>query len=123
MLQVQSDGRYHGTAVEDGRETEGGVYARETSIYGGRARTLNRKCAVIGCGFVGATCAFSLMQSALFSEMVLIDIDIRKDKSAFLVRFNKHFSIFPDAAMACENSVLRRVSGCRSIDICTDISC
>ncbi len=32
-----------------------------------------RKCAMIGCGFVGASCAFSLMESGLFSELVLID--------------------------------------------------
>lgn len=32
-----------------------------------------RKCAIIGCGFVGASSAFSLMQSSLFSDMVLID--------------------------------------------------
>ncbi|MBQ8140898.1 MAG: L-lactate dehydrogenase [Clostridia bacterium] len=37
-----------------------------------------RKCAVIGCGFVGATTAFSLALSRLFSEMVLIDIDHKK---------------------------------------------
>ena len=34
-----------------------------------------RKAAVIGCGFVGASSAFALMQSGLFSEMVLIDAD------------------------------------------------
>lgn len=34
-----------------------------------------RKVAIVGCGFVGAACAFSLMQSGLFSEMVLIDTD------------------------------------------------
>ena len=33
----------------------------------------SRKIAIIGCGFVGSACAFSLMQSGLFSEMVLID--------------------------------------------------
>lgn len=33
----------------------------------------NRKVAVIGCGFVGSASAFALMQSGLFSEMVLID--------------------------------------------------
>ena len=71
MLQIRSDGRYRDTAAERGRETARG-------IYGGRGRTLNRKCAVIGCGFVGSTVAFSLMQSALFSELVLIDIDLRK---------------------------------------------
>lgn len=37
--------------------------------------TNDRKVAIIGCGFVGSTTAFCLMQSGLFSEMVLIDID------------------------------------------------
>lgn len=37
-----------------------------------------KKCAIIGCGFVGATTAYTLMQSALFSEMVLIDLDRKK---------------------------------------------
>ena len=37
-----------------------------------------RKVAVIGCGFVGAACAFALMQSGMFSEMVLIDVDRRR---------------------------------------------
>lgn len=34
-----------------------------------------RKAAIIGCGFVGAASAFSLMQSSLFSELVLLDAD------------------------------------------------
>lgn len=34
-----------------------------------------RKAAMIGCGFVGSASAFSLMQSGLFSELVLIDAD------------------------------------------------
>ena len=34
-----------------------------------------RKVAIVGCGFVGSASAFSLMQSGLFSEMVLIDVD------------------------------------------------
>lgn len=37
-----------------------------------------QKVAVIGCGFVGATSAFSLVQSGLFSEMVLLDINQEK---------------------------------------------
>jgi L-lactate dehydrogenase len=37
-----------------------------------------RKVAVIGCGFVGSASAFSLMQSGLFSEMVLIDANHEK---------------------------------------------
>ena len=32
-----------------------------------------RKAAVIGCGFVGSSIAFSLIQRGLFSELVLID--------------------------------------------------
>ncbi len=38
-----------------------------------------RKVAVIGCGHVGASIAFSLMQRAIFSEMVLIDMS--RDKA------------------------------------------
>lgn len=34
-----------------------------------------RKVVMIGCGYVGAATAFSLMESGLFSEMVLIDAD------------------------------------------------
>lgn len=37
-----------------------------------------RKVAMIGCGFVGAACSFAIMQSGLFSEMVLIDADKNK---------------------------------------------
>ena len=37
-----------------------------------------RKVIMIGCGFVGAACSFAIMQSGLFSEMVLIDADKSK---------------------------------------------
>ena len=37
-----------------------------------------RKCAMIGCGFVGSSSAFSLIQSGLFSELVLIDANKAK---------------------------------------------
>ena len=37
-----------------------------------------RKCAVIGVGFVGATSAFTLATSGLFSELVLLDADPKK---------------------------------------------
>ena len=37
-----------------------------------------RKCAVIGCGNVGATTAYALMKSGLFSEIVLIDVNKKK---------------------------------------------
>lgn len=35
----------------------------------------NRKIAIVGCGFVGSSSAFALMQSGLFSEIVLLDVD------------------------------------------------
>ena len=37
-----------------------------------------QKAAVIGCGFVGASTAFSLVQKGLFSELVLIDANKEK---------------------------------------------
>ncbi len=38
-----------------------------------------RKCAIIGCGFVGAATAFALMTSKLYSELVLLDAN--RDKA------------------------------------------
>ena len=38
----------------------------------------NRKVAIIGCGFVGSASAFALLESGLFSEMVLIDANKEK---------------------------------------------
>ena len=38
----------------------------------------SRKVAIVGCGFVGSASAFALMESSLFSEMVLIDADQNK---------------------------------------------
>lgn len=37
-----------------------------------------RKVGVIGCGFVGSSTAFALMQGGLFTEMVLLDVDFDK---------------------------------------------
>ena len=37
-----------------------------------------RKVAMIGCGFVGSASCFALMQTGLFTEMVLIDVDANK---------------------------------------------
>ncbi|MBR6365190.1 MAG: L-lactate dehydrogenase [Lachnospiraceae bacterium] len=34
-----------------------------------------RKAAIIGCGFVGSSTAFALMEAGTFSELVLIDVD------------------------------------------------
>ena len=38
----------------------------------------NRKVAIIGCGFVGSASAFALLESGLFSEIVLIDANKEK---------------------------------------------
>lgn len=38
----------------------------------------SRKAAIVGCGFVGSASAFALMESSLFSEIVLIDADRNK---------------------------------------------
>ncbi len=38
----------------------------------------DHKVAIIGCGFVGSTSAFALMESGLFTEMVLIDVDANR---------------------------------------------
>ena len=38
----------------------------------------SRKAAIVGCGFVGSASAFALMESGLFSEIVLIDADRNK---------------------------------------------
>ena len=40
--------------------------------------TNSRKAAIVGCGFVGSASAFALMESGLFSEMVLIDANRAK---------------------------------------------
>lgn len=37
-----------------------------------------RKCAIIGCGFVGAAIAYTYAESGLFSEMVLLDANQKK---------------------------------------------
>ena len=38
----------------------------------------NRKVAIVGCGFVGSSIAFTLMQKGMFNEMVLIDYNKEK---------------------------------------------
>lgn len=58
-----------------------------------------RKVAIVGCGFVGAASAFCLMQSGLFSEMVLLDADREKAEGEALdishgVPFAKPMNIY-----------------------------
>jgi len=42
--------------------------------------TDNRKVAIVGCGFVGSASAFALMQSGLFSEIAMVDVDREKGR-------------------------------------------
>lgn len=44
----------------------------------------NRKVAVVGCGFVGSSSAFALMQSGLFSEIALVDVNREKAEGEVL---------------------------------------
>ena len=44
----------------------------------------SRKAAIVGCGFVGSASAFALMQSGLFSELVLIDADNNRSEGEAL---------------------------------------
>lgn len=58
-----------------------------------------RKAVMIGCGYVGAAAVFSLMQSALFSEIALIDVDREKAEGEAMdishgIPFSKHMKIY-----------------------------
>lgn len=58
-----------------------------------------RKIAVIGCGFVGAASAFALMQSGLFSEIVLLDADHEKAEGEAMdishgIPFSRHMKVY-----------------------------
>lgn len=58
-----------------------------------------RKIAIIGCGFVGSASAFALMQSKLFSEIVLIDANKEKAEGEAMdishgIPFARHMSVY-----------------------------
>ncbi len=58
-----------------------------------------RKAVMIGCGFVGSASVFSLMQSGMFSEIVMIDADKEKAKGEAMdishgIPFAKHMRIY-----------------------------
>ena len=58
-----------------------------------------RKIAVIGCGFVGSASAFALMQSGLFSEIVLVDVDKDKAEGEAMdishgIPFSRHMKVY-----------------------------
>ncbi len=59
----------------------------------------SRKAAIVGCGFVGSASAYALMQSGLFSEMVLIDANQEKAEGEAMdiahgVPFAGHMKIY-----------------------------
>lgn len=59
----------------------------------------DKKAVMIGCGFVGSACVFSLMQSSLFSEIVLIDTDRERAKGEAMdishgIAFAKEMKIY-----------------------------
>lgn len=59
-----------------------------------------QKAAVIGCGFVGSTIAYTLMQKGLFSEIVLIDSDRAREEGEAMdishgVPFSHSMDIIP----------------------------
>ena len=78
-----------------------------------------RKVGVIGCGFVGASSAFALMQSGLFSEMVLNDADRAKAEGEALdishgLPFAKPMKIYAgdyDDLMDCSIRVITAGAG------------
>lgn len=58
-----------------------------------------RKCGIIGCGDVGASIAFALMQSRLFNDMVLVDVNAAKAEGEAMdishsLPFNKPMDIY-----------------------------
>ncbi|MBQ7774580.1 MAG: L-lactate dehydrogenase [Lachnospiraceae bacterium] len=58
-----------------------------------------RKAVMIGCGYVGAASVFALMQSGLFSEISLIDVDKEKAEGEAMdishgIPFMKHMKIY-----------------------------
>ena len=58
-----------------------------------------RKIGVIGCGFVGSASAFALMQSGLFSEIVLVDVDKEKAEGEAMdishgIPFSRHMKVY-----------------------------
>lgn len=58
-----------------------------------------RKAVMIGCGYVGAATVFSLMQSGLFSEIALIDVDKEKAEGEAMdishgIPFSRHMKIY-----------------------------
>ena len=57
------------------------------------------KVAIIGCGFVGSASAFALMQSGLFTEMVLLDANHQKAEGEAEFRLEDRCRFMPEIMM------------------------
>lgn len=74
-----------------------------------------RKAAMIGCGFVGSSSAFALMQSGIFSEMVMIDVNREKAEGEAMdiahgLPFARPIGCMPERTMTLS---MRRLSSLR----------
>lgn len=69
-----------------------------------------QKCAVIGCGFVGASTAFALLQSGLFQEIILIDVN--KDRAVGEAMDLNHGASFTSTPVKVKAGEYRDISDC-----------
>ena len=65
-----------------------------------------QKCGVIGVGFVGATCAYTLAVSGLFSDLVLVDMN--RDKAIGEAADINHGASCPPSSHSLRQSIVRR---------------
>lgn len=68
-----------------------------------------RKVVMIGCGYVGSASVFSLMQSGLFSEIAMIDVDTKKAEGEAMdigdgIPFVNHMKIYAGDYSDVENA-------------------
>ncbi len=69
----------------------------------------NKKIGIVGCGFVGATIAYTLMESEMFNEMVLIDVNEAKARGEALdlshcLPFLAQMQIYQSSYIGLENA-------------------
>ena len=61
-----------------------------------------QKCAIVGCGAVGATAAYTLLGSGLFNELVLIDINQKKaEGEAMDIGHGARCALYPSRGNLC----------------------
>ena len=76
-----------------------------------------RKAVMIGCGFVGSASVFGLMQSGLFSEIVMIDVDTAKAEGEAMdishgIPFAKQMKVYAgDYDDICDAAIVIVIAG------------